>query len=131
MVRLSLTLLHAVIGAGALVAGPMLVLKPSGEALTFRAEWLRGSPFGDYRMPGLFLALVIAPLHLTAAVSQTKRTSFAPILSAAAGVVLLPWSLVQFLTIGVRHWTQPAWYAVFTLTSALALRQAGGQHADP
>lgn len=123
MPRILLALLHAVIGAGALAAGPALARDPSGQSLTFRTEWLRGSPFRDYRIPGLFLALVIAPLHLAAAVSQLREASFAPALSTTAGGVLLPWSLVQFLAIGVRHWTQPAWYALFTLTWALALRQ--------
>lgn len=130
MLRVLLALLHAIIGVGALAAGPMLALKPGGEALTFRIEWLRGSPFRDYRVPGLFLALVIGPLHLAATVAQLRRAGPAPALSAIASLVLLPWSLVQFLAIGIRHWTQPAWYALFTATTALAVSQWRGTRSD-
>jgi len=130
MTRLLLALLHAIIGVGALAAGPALAWKPSGEGLTFDTEWLRGSPFRDYRVPGLFLALVIAPLHLGAALALVRRSTIAPSVSMVAGAVLMPWSLVQVIAIGVRHWTQPAWYTLFTLTFGLALSQWRGHRNE-
>jgi hypothetical protein len=124
--RITLILLHAVIGVSAVGAGQALALKPSGEALTFKTEWLEGSPFSDYRIPGLFLLFVIAPTNLLSALFQLKRWRAAAPFSFGCGAILLVWSTVQWLSIGYRHWSQPVWYVLFAMTTALGAVQVLG-----
>ena len=59
VVRWLLIVTHTLLGLSAVGAGALLLRDPSGAALTFEAEWLRGSWFGDYLVPGLFPAIVI------------------------------------------------------------------------
>jgi hypothetical protein len=121
-----LIVLHLVIGIGALGAGQALALKPSGEALSFKTEWLQGSPFSNYRIPGLFLLFIIGPTNLLSAYAQLRRSPSAALLSFSSGAILLVWSTVQWLSIGYRHWSQPAWYVLFAVTTALGAAQVVG-----
>ena len=123
MTRLALILLHLVIGASAIGAGQALVLKPSGEALTFETEWLENSPFPDYRVPGLFLLLVIAPTNLISAVAQIKKHRSAPLLSTGNGTLLVLWVSIQTVIIGFQHWSQTIWFVLFPLTTVLGFMQ--------
>ncbi len=123
MFRLTLILLHLVIGGGALAAGPALAAKPGGEVLHFRKEWLQGSPFQDYRIPGLVLTFLIGPTNLLSAMSQWRRFAFAPVASLGTGAFLLAWGTVQWFTIGYRHWSQAVWYLAFCLTTVMAVMQ--------
>ncbi len=50
--------LQTFIGVGALAGGLMLMLEPSGSGMGFPVELLQGSPFPDYRIPGVFLFTV-------------------------------------------------------------------------
>lgn len=81
------------------------MIKPSGESLDFKQEWFEGSPFPDYRIPGLFLAIVIGGANLLSALAQLRRWPWAPTSSLGTGLVLLIWSAVQWLAIGYRHWS--------------------------
>ena len=51
--------MHTVLGVAAVGAGQAFVRNPSGAALGMTTEWLDRSPFPDFRLPGLFLAVVI------------------------------------------------------------------------
>ena len=123
MSRLGLMVLHLVIGLAAIGAGQALAIKPSGASLTFDVEWLQGSPFSDYRIPGLFMLLVIGPVNLISALAQWRRKQWAPEVSAPSGVILLAWIAIQTAIIGSRPWSQAMWWAVFAATTALAVKQ--------
>jgi peptidoglycan/LPS O-acetylase OafA/YrhL len=105
-------------------AGQALALKPSGAALDFDVEWLDGSPFADYLIPGLFLAIVNGGLNLTAAFGLAKRSKWADVASLAASIVLVAWITIQTRIIGYQHWSQLLWWLAFcvmTVLSAAAL----------
>ena len=116
-------ILHLAFGLSSLGAGQALVRKPSGENLTFETEWLRRSPFRDYRVPGLFMVFVIAPLNLLSLRAQGRRGAEAPYLSIVSGLVLVVWLGIQTAIIGYRHWSQLVWMVLFPLTGVLGLVQ--------
>jgi hypothetical protein len=118
--RVLLIVLHLFIGLSAFGAAQALVLDPSGSAMTFDVEWLRGSPFPDYRFPGLFLAFVIGGTNLGSAFALAKNMPFGALLSLASGLLLVAWVSIQWLIIGFQHWTQLMWVVVFTATTILA-----------
>ena len=115
--------LHALLGVAAVAAGSMLTREPSGEQLRFETEWLDGSPFGDYRVPGLFLAFVIGGTNLISGASLWRRRPWARLVSLATGVLLLVWIAIQTRIIGLRDWMQLAWAAVFFIVTLLAFRE--------
>src|SRR5687767_1169736 len=100
MIRVFLVILHLIVGLSAIGAGQALAREPGGEALTFKTEWLEGSPFSDYRVPGLFLILVIAPTNLLGAFAQVKKDKRAPAFTTLSGVILILWIAVQTAIIG-------------------------------
>jgi hypothetical protein len=120
--RLTLIVLHAALGVGAVGAGQAFLRDPSGESLGVPVAWLEGSPFPDYRVPGLFLAIVIGGTNLLGALALARRHPLAARLSLATGVLLVAWIAVQTAIIGLRHWSQAIWWATFVVVAALAAR---------
>jgi len=121
--RWVLIVLHTALGVSAVSAGLALAKDPSGAPLTFEVQWLDGSPFDDYRIPGLFLALVIGSTNLLSAVGQWRRRAWAPFASLGTGVLLMTWMTIQTLIIEYQHWTQVGWAAIFALVAALGAYQ--------
>jgi hypothetical protein len=114
--------LHAVLGGAAAGAGQAFARNPTGENLGMTVEWLDGSPFPDYRVPGLFLALVIGGANLMSAFLLWRRHPLSPLLSFGTGLLLIIWVAIQTAIIGVRHWSQLVWWVTFGLVALLAAR---------
>jgi hypothetical protein len=71
-------------------------------------EWLEGSPFEDYFIPGLVLFLVVGGSLLAAAIVVFAGLRLARLVAIAAGVVVLGWLAAETLIIGYVSWMQPA-----------------------
>ena len=70
-------------------------------------EWLDGSPFTSYVVPGLILFVVVGGTLLNAAVAVFGRSSDGPWAAYLAGAVVLGWIAVQVAIIGFVSWLQP------------------------
>ncbi len=121
MTRRALIALHLAIGLSAIGAGRALARDPSGKTLGFDVAWLRGSPFRDYRVPGLFLGTVIASANLGSALAAWRRWAGAPLASTATGLLLVKWVVIQTAIIGLRHPSQGIWLVTFPLVAILGL----------
>ena len=124
--RRVLIALHALLGATAVAAGGALTRDPSGDPLRFKLDWLDGSPFEDYRVPGLFLAVVIGGANLVSALLLWTRHPLGPLAALGTGVLLLAWIAIQTAIIGFRDWTQGMWWALFALVTWLGAREVRG-----
>src|SRR5690554_861819 len=71
-------------------------------------EWLQGSPFKDYFIPGLFLLGVIGGLNLVATITVFANVSAARIIVYISAIIMLLWIIVQVAIIGFVSWMQPA-----------------------
>ncbi|GMU40246.1 MAG: hypothetical protein AMXMBFR23_11120 [Chloroflexota bacterium] len=127
MTRGLLTGLHAFLAVGAVGAGYGFVCDPSGAAVGMDAAWLSGSPFEDYRVPGLFLGFVIGGANLASAFLLARRHPFGPRVSLATGLLLVVWLAIQTAILGVRHWSQAIWWVLFPSVALLAARLARGR----
>lgn len=70
-------------------------------------EWLKGSLFQSYFLPGLFLFIMIGGLSVSAAVLVFRRHAKANILTSICGIVVLGWLTIQVAIIGYVSWMQP------------------------
>ena len=86
--RIALVLLDGFVGLTALGGG----LAMAAGIDRFPPEWLRGSPFADYALPGLILMLVGA-VAAVAAATAWRRVHRAAEASALAGAILVGWIL--------------------------------------
>ena len=89
-------------------------------------EWLEGSPFRDYFVPGLILLVVVGGSFLVAAIAVLAAWRIARLAAFAAGLVVLAWLVAQVAIIGYVSWMQPttaiAGVLVLVLTSQLPQR---------
>jgi hypothetical protein len=85
-------------------------------------EWLQGSPFNDYLIPGLFLMTVIGGSFTFAALAVFARLRHARPAAFSAVMLLLAWLAVQVAIIGYVSWMQPATATAGILALFLACR---------
>jgi hypothetical protein len=71
-------------------------------------EWLEGSPFSDYFIPGLFLFLIIGGSALLAGIAVFSRRRLARKAAFFCGIIVLLWITMQVSIIGYVSWMQPA-----------------------
>ena len=104
----------AVVGGVAVTAG----------WIAFPPEWLDGTPFTGYTVPGLVLCLAVGGSAVVASLATLRRADLGAAASAVAGVVMMGWITGEVAILG-RHgaytWLQPAYFAVGLAMAALAL----------
>ena len=121
--RLTVAALAGLIGVGALYGG--IGLLADAEALGAEQSWLDGTPFPDYRVPGLVLLVVIGGGMLLTALMALRRSRDAGLAALAMGVTLLGWGVVETVTIGFQGTGQVVLLGVFVVGPALLLITIG------
>ena len=94
-----------------------------GGADAVPSEWLRGSPFRSYRVPGLYLGTVVGGSCLLAAWAAARDDRRARPAAVASSVVMLSWIAAQLTVIGYRSPLQPAILATGAAVGYLALEE--------
>jgi hypothetical protein len=93
-IRIALTVIEAFIGLGAIGGGVAILTGAFDQWLP--VSWLQGTPFSDYLIPGLVLLVVVGGgMLLAAAAMLFIQHEFALILSAAMGLVMIGWEVVE------------------------------------
>jgi hypothetical protein len=91
-----------VTGSAALAGGLLLVAAPDGSLLAADPRALHGSPFADWRMPGVLLAVLVGGGFLFTAARYWRRCRWARELSILAGAGLVGFEAVQWRLIGFQ-----------------------------
>jgi hypothetical protein len=107
------------LGVGALAGGWGLTADPSGANLGFSTEWLSGSPFPDFLIPGLFLLLALGVAPLAAAVGLWRGARWAWRAALLISVALIAWIVVETMVIG--YWSDPPLQLIFGALGVLML----------
>ena len=119
-------------GVLALIGGIMLVASPSGALLQMPPEWLQGTPFASYLIPGLILTLALGVLPVVAAVALWRRPSrpalarveralgfdAAWLATCASGMAIMIWIVTQVAMVRMFH---PMQAFIFGLGAGIAL----------
>ena len=93
-----------------------------GGAEGVKREWLDGTPFNDYVIPGVILLVIVGGSLAAAATVLLRRVPNAWAFSVAAGAVVISWLIVETLMIGLVSWMQPTTFAVALVITGLAFR---------
>jgi hypothetical protein len=83
-------------------------------------QWLEGSPFHSYFVPGLILFAIVGCSSLLAAVAVLTGRPRARRLVIATGSITLGWIAVQLAIIGYVSWMQPTLVIIGVLILRLA-----------
>jgi hypothetical protein len=116
-----LGILEWLVGIGAVWGGFALAVWPDGHLLQMPVAFLQGTPFSDFRIPGLVLCVVVGGSNLIGGSLAMLRRKSARLMSVLAGGILTGWIAAQILLIGYRHPIQWVYLAVGVLILALAL----------
>jgi hypothetical protein len=130
-----LSLVLVFLSLGALGGGFVLVSDPTGAAMGLPQEWLAGSPFPDYLIPGLFLLIVIGigsavllaalwarpNIPLFAGLTRWTHEHWAWAADVAFGSVVALWIIIQYLIIQRFHPLQAIILTVGVVIVGLAL----------
>lgn len=94
------------LGLSALYGGGNLLLDPTGSTMNMPVEWLGGTPFSDYFVPGVVLFGVLGIGSFVVLLGILRRRDWAWFAAVALGVTLVGWIVVQVLllrTTNVLH----------------------------
>jgi hypothetical protein len=108
--------LQALVGANAVYGGVGLIR----GGLGMPAEWLDGTPFGSWALPGVFLLAVVAVPMLAAAVAEAARWPWAYAASLAAGMLQVGWILAQVVILQRYFFLQPVLFGCGVVVLGLA-----------
>ncbi len=107
-VHFSLILLEVFVAVGAVFGGVGLI---ADNAIGMLPEWLEGTPFASWTVPGFLLLLVVALPMATAAYAEIRYLSWAFAASVLAGAAQLGWIVAQWLIIQKFFFLQPVMLA--------------------
>lgn len=111
-------------GAAAVVGGLLLAARADGSLLKADPAALEGSPFADWRVPGVLLATMVGGGFLSAGTWQWRDGSHAPALSVLAGCGLVTFECAELAWLGF-HPLEAVFAGVGAAVAVLAPRQAG------
>jgi hypothetical protein len=117
-----LGILQLLVGIGAVPAGLGLVMDPSGASLRFRLEWLEGTPFSTFLIPGLILMIVNGFGSLAGSVASLRGWRRAGEVGLALGIFLTLWIILQVYWIGLGSWLQPTYFVIGLLECGLSVK---------
>lgn len=122
LVSTGFTTLSAAAGGIALIWGS---LDPAADSVILPPpEYLQGSPFASYLVPGIALLLGIAATHGIAFVMLVRRSRWAFVVLAGVGYACLVWIFVQMTIIPFSP-LQALYFGIGCLEIGLALLAAG------
>jgi hypothetical protein len=119
--RRALVTLELVTGAAGLAGGVLLAASPDGSLLGADPAVLAGSPFSDWRVPGVLLAGLVGGGFLLAGWWQLRGHRCARELSMAAGAGLVCFEAAELGWIGFQP-LQAVFAAVGVIIIGLAWR---------
>jgi uncharacterized membrane protein (UPF0136 family) len=76
----------------------------------FPADWLNGTLFRSYLIPGLILAVVVGGSATVAAVAALRRADTGALIAMLAGAILLGWLVGERLILPSRAFVPQFWW---------------------
>lgn len=113
--------LEIFVGLGAWIGGFALVALPTGAILHLPMDFLQGTPFHDYLVPGVILFFVVGCSNVVAAWLLLRRRPSAALAGIIAGCIQIGWMIGEIALIGYRGSVQGAYLLLGVLTLILAL----------
>jgi|SRR5947209_8583822 len=124
--RTGLGILELAIAASAGYGGIGLMYNGMGMP----SDWLAGTPFHSWFLPGLALLLGIGGSQLLAAYALLRGWPAARLVAIGAGAVLIVWIVVQVLVLQRFHVMQPTILLLGAVVAALAWQLPHGRQPE-
>lgn len=106
-------------GISGLVGGIALVIDPTGELLQMPLSMLEGSPFRDFRVPGIILLTILGIFPTVVFYGLWKRSIWARMGALLVGTALIIWIGVEIWMVGYH--SEPPLQLVYGLIGLILL----------
>jgi hypothetical protein len=124
--RLLLFILISLVALTAIPSGLLLIAKPDGILLGLAPGLLDYTPFQNYLLPGIFLAIIIGGSSLLSIFLLLDRNPHAYRYSMFSGFILLAWMVVQMLlSVGYYDVLQGLFLVIGVLITLLSYQLMG------
>jgi len=137
LVRLTIGVSEAFIALSAIAGGIVLlagaykdgILIEAGGRGQFPLEWLQNTPFSDYTIPALILAIVVGGSALVGAVTIFTSREIGVLASLVAGLIMAGYIVVEVVMLrqGVS-WIEGLYFGLGLAISGLATSLWMGEH---
>jgi len=117
----SLGALQAFIGITAIAGGFRLVSNPNGTS-DIPIEWLTGTPFTNYLIPGLVLLIVIGFGNVLGSIFSFLSKRYAGRIATLLGIFLILFMTIEVWFVGLRTFLQPLYFILGAIVMALGLK---------
>jgi hypothetical protein len=120
-----LNIIHAFVGLTATISGIVLMIQPGGRLFQLDTALLDGSPFNNFLIPGIILAVAVGGTNLLALGQNILNRPNSSNRSILAGVITCGWIICQ-VYIHTVSWLQII-YVVLGILSILIAYQLKGK----
>jgi hypothetical protein len=139
-IRIALVVIEAFIGLGAIYGGIAILIGAFDQWLP--VAWPQGTPFSDYTIPGLALAIVVGGAMVVATATVFIQREWAVLISAVAGIFMAGFEVVEVGSVDSKagNWLplmaelQALYFAlglaIFGLAAYLWITEYRGQHVS-
>lgn len=106
------------VAVGAVYGGVGLM---AGNAIHISDDWLVGTPFDTWTLPGIFLLIVVALPMTIAAAAEMRRLRWSYRASVVAGAAQIGWIIAQWVIMQQFFFLQPTMFAAGVAVLLLAM----------
>ena len=119
--RVALLVVDGFVALTAIGGGIALATGLEGDR--FPADWLKGTPFSSYLVPGLILAVMVGGSAAAATAAALSRPDAGGLTSLAAGLIMMGWIAGEIMILKQPSWswTEVFYFAVGFVMAALGL----------
>lgn len=108
-------------GLSGVAGGVGLIADPTAAALGMELEWLQGTPFSNYLIPGIVLLVFNGLGNLTAAFLSVFRNPYRSHIALFFGLLMMIWIISQVAWIGYKSFLQPLYFSTGLLQTILGV----------
>lgn len=128
LLHFPLSIIQLFVAVGALPAGLLFIIDPTGGVVTMPLTLLADSPFSNFLIPGVLLFLLLGVGNAIGTVGAFKRRRWAGWLAILLGGALIVWIIAQVYWLGFISFLQPLMLSAGTFELLLGvafIRQNG------
>jgi hypothetical protein len=104
-IRIALAVLEAFVSVGAIAGGIVLLIGAFNFRQGIPLAWLQGTPFSDYTIPALALAILVGGGMLLAAATVFIQREWAVLISVVAGLFMVGFEVVEAASVDSKAGT--------------------------
>jgi hypothetical protein len=118
---IALLIIEAFNGLSGLLGGVGLILDPTAATLGMDLNWLEGTPFKSYLIPGIVLFSVNGIGNTSGAIASGKKHKYSPEAGLILGMFMMLWIISQVAWIGYKSFLQPLYFSTGLIQVILSI----------